>query len=289
VADAPVEADSVSLSESLLHRRICELLTGFIDDQNPLPWLEELAMATSRNELTLPLTGLPAGASNDQADEDEQTEESFNSELSAVISEADQPETPAEAEVDNAVPCTLLSAPEDLNEVMDATVGLTLDEAMGGPMDASWAVTAGDFKAAPGSCFFLNVVVLVPEGRTVAIVCEQHQEWVKSPAKHVIKKHRGVKLPSELFDNFTITTSWLQLDFPLIALPFVTEHCGLRCPLSNKIAVLSSSLTCCNSRHSSESFVSVTVQRLGQGNFLRTVEVVSRGRAPVYPDSAAAL
>jgi hypothetical protein len=123
----------------------------------------------------------------------------------------------------------------------------------------------------------------------VAIVCEQHQEWVKSPAYHVIKKHRGVKLPSELFDNFTITTSWPQLDFPLLALPFVTEYCGVRCPLSNKIAVLSSSLKCCNSSHSSESLVSVTVQRLGQGNFLRTVEVVSRGRGPVDPDLAAAL
>jgi hypothetical protein len=91
-ADAPVEADSFSLSHSLLHRRICdELLTGcIVDDENPSPWLEELAMSTSRHELTL--------------------------------------------------------------EVMDATVGLTFDGAMGGPMDASWAVTAGDFRAAPGSC-----------------------------------------------------------------------------------------------------------------------------------------
>ena len=144
-ADAPVEADSVSLSQSLLHRRICdELVNGFIvDDENSLPWLEELAMSTSRHELTLPVTGLTAGASNDHADEFEQTEESFSNELSALSSEADQPETPAEAVVDDAVTFALLSAPEDLNEVMDATVGLTFDEAMGGPMDASWPRTPG--------------------------------------------------------------------------------------------------------------------------------------------------
>ena len=115
----------------------------------------------------------------------------------------------------------------------------------------------------------------------MAIVCDQHQEWVKSPAHHVVKKHKGVKFPVELFDNFTIATSWPQLDLPLLALPFVTELCGVRCPVSNKIAVLASSLKCCDSRHSSESLVSFTVQRLGYGNWLKAVLVDKQQLIPI--------
>ena len=51
----------------------------------------------------------------------------------------------------------------------------------------------------------------------------------------------------------------------------------------------SRNLGCCDSRHSPESLVSVRVQRLGLGNWLSTVEVVSRGNAPVIPIDTAAL
>jgi hypothetical protein len=63
----------------------------------------------------------------------------------------------------------------------------------------------------------------------------------------------------------------------------------MRFPVSNKIAVNASSLKCYVTRHSSDSLVSVTVPRLAEGNFLRAVEVISRGCAPVDPDLAAAL
>ena len=90
-ADAPVAADSDSLAESLLNRRISDaLLTGFIvDDESPLPWLEEFARSTSRHEHNLPLTGPTAGAWIDQAYEDDQMDMSCNSELSALKSEVD--------------------------------------------------------------------------------------------------------------------------------------------------------------------------------------------------------
>ncbi len=94
-------------------------------------------------------------------------------------------------------------------------VGLTFDEAMGAPTDASLAVTAGEFRAAPGSCHFLNVVVLMAEGRNVAIVCEQHQDWVKSPANHVVKsteestspRNSLTTLPSRLLGSSSIFSS----------------------------------------------------------------------------------
>ncbi len=63
----------------------------------------------------------------------------------------------------------------------------------------------------------------------------------------------------------------------------------MRCLVSDKVAVHASSLKCCNSRHLSKSLVSVKVQRFGYGSFLKAVEVVSRGPAPVDPDTADAL
>jgi hypothetical protein len=145
-ADAPVEANSVSLSKSLLHGLVGDALwTGFtVDDKIPLPWLEELARSTSRHEHTLPLTNPTAGASNDQVYEDDQTDMSF-SERALFNSEGDwfyQPNTLA----DNATTSALADTPEELNEVMDTTLyapwGDGIGAAIDSAMDTSWVVFA---------------------------------------------------------------------------------------------------------------------------------------------------
>jgi hypothetical protein len=171
------------------------LITGFVvDHENPLPWLEELAgFKNMRQEHALPLTGPPAEAWVLTAYKDDQMDISFSERLS-FNSEVDQPETPAEAEVDDAITSFLAHA-TDLNVVVAAVGGAALDEHTDAPMNASWAVTAGDSSEAPGSCNFLNVVVLVPDGRIVAIVCSAHGEWVQSAAHHISKKHTGIEFP----------------------------------------------------------------------------------------------
>ena len=103
-----------------------------------------------RHEHSLPLTSPNAGAWVHPAYEDDKMDISF-SERSSFNLEIDQPETPAEAEVDDAITSVLARA-TDLNEVVAAVVGAALEEPTDAPMNASWAVTAGDFRAAPGSC-----------------------------------------------------------------------------------------------------------------------------------------
>jgi hypothetical protein len=216
---------------------------------------------------------------------------SSNGEHSSLASEVDwfyQPDTPPERKVDDAATSSLAGAYEELNEVIDVAIHTALGEATDAPMDASWAVTAGEYRAAPGSCNFLNVVVLMPEDRTVAIVCSVHCEWVKSPKNHVAKKHIGVEFPPELFANFNICKLWPNFESAPLALPCVAEQSGVRCPASNKITLHASSLKCCDSRHSPESLLSVTVQRLGEGSWLQAVEVVSRGHAAANPDAGTA-
>jgi hypothetical protein len=122
----------VCLSE--LQLRIANaLITGFVvDDENPLPWLEELAGFTLRQEHALPLTGPRAGAWVHTAYEDDQMDISF-SERSSFNSEVDQPETPAEAEVNDAITSVLAPA-TDLNEEVAAVGGAALDEPTDTPM-----------------------------------------------------------------------------------------------------------------------------------------------------------
>ena len=294
-AAGSAEADSVFPGESLLDRcLVAAWMSGdyfLVDDENPSPLFMELTKSRQRNPL--PLTG-PAAMSDvsvEQTYVEHQMDMSSNGEHSSLASDVEwfyQPDTPPERKVDDAATSSLAGAYEELNEVMDVAIHTALGEATDAPMDASWAVTAGEYRAAPGSCNFLNVVVLMPEDRTVAIVCSVHCEWVKSPKNHVAKKHIGVEFPPELFANFNICKLWPNFESAPLALPCVAEQSGVRCPASNKITLHASSLKCCNSRHSPESLLSVTVQSLGEGSWLQAVEVVSRGHAAANPDAGTA-
>ncbi len=86
-----------------------------------MPWLEEVAEFKLRHAHSLPLTGPNAGAWVHPAYEDDEMDISF-SERSSFNLEVDQPDTPAEAEVDDAITSVLARA-TDLNEVVAAVVG----------------------------------------------------------------------------------------------------------------------------------------------------------------------
>ena len=101
-------------------------------------------------------------------------------------------------------------------------------------MDAFWLTS--DFRAAPGSCCFLNprrTLARRPNSGNCLRTAPKLKR-VNRPANQVLEKNREVNFPSELFDNLTIATSWPQLDLPYSpCLPFLSilacvSHCKIK-------------------------------------------------------------
>ena len=158
-------------------RRAARDLSAAVDA--PLPLNLQSTQRHSDDELATPRSS--EGSSHNHS-----PQEPASHQLTSYGSSSESRVSPARKRRNHGEPFGQILRPEPMSQELGstaATSALVLVDVA--PMDASWAVTAGDFRAAPGSCNFLNVVVLVPEGRTVAIVCEAHGEWVKSPANHV--------------------------------------------------------------------------------------------------------
>ena len=170
-------------------------------------------------------------------------------------------------------------------ELLEQDVHTEMVEASDYTLDAGWLSTAaqGDFMRFGGKLRSMVVVMVNPEERTVAFVCEAHGH-VTSVRNHMRASHcldipRGV-LSNLVVDKFPV------LPQPAIALPFVKIEDGVKCLTTGKVVCQARHLSCCSKVHTADQWVKVKMQRIGgQGAFKTGVEVRSREEEPVVTNA----